>query len=161
MFRCTIMNHSCEPNCTWSFDGKAMVIRAVTNILTDEQVLLATDLHTTFHPLFLFFFFLTKLFISYIALVESCNHRRACLLEHYAFECNCVRCRREEGIDGEVERNMATIKANEQLYKTQIGMINVLCVPGFLVLIPIKCAECNDMSGAMETASNLLALYRC
>lgn len=70
------------------------------------------------------FFLNTKLFISYIALVESCSHRRACLLDHYAFECTCVRCRREEGNDGEVERNMATIKANEQLYNTQIGMTN-------------------------------------
>ena len=41
----------------------------------------------------------------------------------------------------DVERNMTTIKANEQLYKTQI--------------------EYNDMSGAMETAANLVALYRC
>ena len=35
-----------------------------------------------------------------------------------------MRCKREEGNDGEVERNMATIKANEQLYNTQIGMTN-------------------------------------
>ncbi|KAL5496874.1 hypothetical protein EMCRGX_G013245 [Ephydatia muelleri] len=115
---CTMMNHSCEPNCAWSFDGKAMVIHAVTDISADEQ-----------------------LFISYIALVESCSHRRACLLDHYAFECTCVRCRREEGNDGEVERNMATIKANEQLYNTQI--------------------ENNDKAGAMETAFTLVALYRC
>ncbi|KAL5496865.1 hypothetical protein EMCRGX_G013235 [Ephydatia muelleri] len=82
-----------------------------------------------------------QLFISYIALVESCSHRRACLLDHYTFECTCVRCKREEGNDGEVERNMATIKANEQLYNTQI--------------------ENNDKAGAMETALNLVALYRC
>ena len=64
-----------------------------------------------------------KLFISYIAQVDSCSSRRACLRDHYAFECTCVRCAREEGNDEEVERNMTTIKANEQLYKTLIGRV--------------------------------------
>ena len=41
-----MMNHSCEPNCAWSFDGKAMVIRAVTDISADEQVILLRDLHS-------------------------------------------------------------------------------------------------------------------
>lgn len=41
-----MMNHSCEPNCAWSFDGKAMVIHAVTDISADEQVILLRDLHS-------------------------------------------------------------------------------------------------------------------
>ena len=121
------MNHSCEPNCSWSFDGNAMVIRAITDISADEQVISAKD-PTTLQSIFCLLFLFPKLFISYIALVESCSHRRACLLDHYAFECTCVRCRREEGKDVDVERNMTTIKANEQLYKTQIGMINGLSI---------------------------------
>eukprot|EP00731_Ephydatia_muelleri_P008579 Em0004g917a len=66
------MHHSCEPNCAWSFDGKAMVILAVTDISADKQQ-----------------------------------------IRWYPFQCN------------------------------------------------ISCAENNDKAGAMETALNLVALYRC
>ena len=58
-----------------------------------------------------------------------------------------MRCRREEGNDGEVERNMATIKANEQLYNTQIGMTNgqsVFPIADQMVPIPMQYFVCRE-----------------
>ena len=113
--RCTIMNHSCEPNCVWIFNGKAMVVRTVSNISSNDQVKLMTT------DAFEVTAFFSKLFISYIAQLDCCRNRRACLRDHYAFECSCVRCTREEGNDEEVEHTMTTIKSSERLYNTQIG----------------------------------------
>ncbi|KAK9850287.1 hypothetical protein WJX84_011593, partial [Apatococcus fuscideae] len=67
----SMLNHSCQPNCSWSPAGGARIqIRAMTDIAAGEQ-----------------------LTVSYTNLMEPRARRQADLLRSKHFACTCLRCR--------------------------------------------------------------------
>ncbi|KAG0743008.1 hypothetical protein G6F57_009704 [Rhizopus arrhizus] len=70
----SLFNHTCRPNAVILFDGALAEIRAIETIAPD-----------------------TEITISYIDPAHSRTHRKRVLREKYFFDCQCVRCTRQEG----------------------------------------------------------------
>ncbi|CAI6365129.1 unnamed protein product [Macrosiphum euphorbiae] len=68
----SVINHSCVPNATATFDGTTLRIGAVTDIEYSDP-----ELHV---------------FISYLELMQTTSERRSELQNNYYFLCQCLRC---------------------------------------------------------------------
>ncbi|XP_065088448.1 histone-lysine N-methyltransferase SMYD3 isoform X2 [Ochlerotatus camptorhynchus] len=73
----SIIDHSCRPNAVATFDGSTVRIRLLEDYHGGE-----IDF--------------SKIFISYIDLLNTADERKARLRSQYFFECGCERCRDEE-----------------------------------------------------------------
>lgn len=73
----SIIDHSCRPNAVATFDGPTVRIRLLEDYQGGE-----IDF--------------SKIFISYIDLLNTTDERKARLRAQYYFECGCERCRDEE-----------------------------------------------------------------
>uniref|UniRef100_A0A0K2V7U3 Buzidau [Apis mellifera] n=1 Tax=Lepeophtheirus salmonis TaxID=72036 RepID=A0A0K2V7U3_LEPSM len=67
----SIMNHSCVPTASVSFEDKNIVVRSLIDMPKKD---------------------VSKVYISYINLMESKEHRQRHLLRNYYFFCECFRC---------------------------------------------------------------------
>eukprot|EP01097_Dermamoeba_algensis_P000316 TRINITY_DN1113_c0_g4_i1.p1 TRINITY_DN1113_c0_g4~~TRINITY_DN1113_c0_g4_i1.p1 ORF type:complete len:517 (-),score=99.66 TRINITY_DN1113_c0_g4_i1:782-2332(-) len=75
----SLFNHSCIPNCTWSFDGTKIIVRSTVDLKEGDEVC-----------------------ISYVDHTFSRVPRQKFLKENYHFECRCPRCSPplENSLDG-------------------------------------------------------------
>lgn len=71
----SVIDHSCSPNAVATFDGFKLRIRVTQDL---------PKLDWSF------------IYISYIDLMNSKNHRKKELKERYYFDCNCPRCGSDE-----------------------------------------------------------------
>lgn len=76
----SIIDHSCRPNAVATFDSTTVRIRLLEDYQGGE-----IDF--------------SKIFISYIDLLNSADERKARLRSQYYFECGCERCRDKEEIE--------------------------------------------------------------
>ncbi|XP_050441460.1 histone-lysine N-methyltransferase SMYD3 [Adelges cooleyi] len=72
----SVLNHSCVPNATATFDGTTLRIKAVTDIENSDP-----ELHV---------------YISYLELMQTNDERRRELQNNYYFLCECKRCLTED-----------------------------------------------------------------
>ncbi|XP_050079046.1 histone-lysine N-methyltransferase SMYD3 [Anopheles maculipalpis] len=72
----SIIDHSCRPNVCVSFDGETLKMRLLEDYPEQELDF-------------------SKLFISYIDLIDTTDVRREQLADRYYFHCDCERCRDE------------------------------------------------------------------
>uniref|UniRef100_A0A182S8N9 SET domain-containing protein n=1 Tax=Anopheles maculatus TaxID=74869 RepID=A0A182S8N9_9DIPT len=72
----SIIDHSCRPNVVVSFDGETLKMRLLEDFPEQELDF-------------------SKLFISYIDLIDTSDVRREQLSDRYYFYCDCARCRDE------------------------------------------------------------------
>ena len=80
----SIMNHSCQPNACVRFEQKNIVVRALEDMECRD---------------------FSKIFISYIDVMETTKRRQDHLLKNYYFLCQCPRC-----LDIEFERDFSCIR---------------------------------------------------
>nr|XP_019532870.2 histone-lysine N-methyltransferase SMYD3 [Aedes albopictus]XP_019532876.2 histone-lysine N-methyltransferase SMYD3 [Aedes albopictus]XP_029714766.1 histone-lysine N-methyltransferase SMYD3 [Aedes albopictus] len=73
----SIIDHSCRPNALATFDGSTIHVRLLEDYHGSE-----VDF--------------SKIFISYIDLMNTTEERKTRLRTQYYFECNCERCRDEQ-----------------------------------------------------------------
>ncbi|XP_055547017.1 histone-lysine N-methyltransferase SMYD3 [Wyeomyia smithii] len=76
----SVMDHSCRPNAVASFDGTTIHVR----LLEDYDNNTGGEMD------------ISKVFISYIDLMDPTDVRRGRLCSQYYFECNCQRCGDEQ-----------------------------------------------------------------
>lgn len=65
----SLLNHSCDPNCSIVFNGPLLLLRAVRDVQAGEE-----------------------LTISYLDLLMTSAERRQQLRDQYCFDCDCARC---------------------------------------------------------------------
>lgn len=146
--QCSLLNHSCDPNCVVLFAGTKLTLRTVKDIPGGDQLL-----------------------ISYVDLVDSCNHRRAQLKKVYSFTCVCERCLQEGGEGEETAENSKELNYRESLKVMQDWESILRChqlSPRCTLVTAIKEAELmydaqiglGMWKYAAETASRLVDLYR-
>lgn len=71
-----LFNHSCQPNCVVSFDGRQMNVHAIADIAQDEELL-----------------------VSYVDVLMSSSTRQRELRESYFFSCSCERCSEDMALE--------------------------------------------------------------
>lgn len=88
----SLINHSCEPNSFVVFNGKELILRAMTPLEPGDQVphLPRTE-SILFEDVLLF-----QIFVSYCETMDSKARRQAYLKRVYSFQCSCPRCTVEE-----------------------------------------------------------------
>ncbi|XP_048968388.1 histone-lysine N-methyltransferase SMYD3 isoform X2 [Canis lupus baileyi] len=69
----SLLNHSCDPNCSIVFNGPHLLLRAVRDIEAGEE-----------------------LTICYLDMLMTSEERRKQLKDQYCFECDCVRCETQD-----------------------------------------------------------------
>ena len=79
----SMINHSCDPNSWWTFNGRELQMRAVRDISAGEEMT-----------------------ISYITISGSYNNRQESLLTGWGFKCLCTLC--EMGQMGPKEGHLRT-----------------------------------------------------
>nr|XP_027210286.1 histone-lysine N-methyltransferase SMYD3-like [Penaeus vannamei] len=79
----SIFDHACIPNCSFSFEGTKVVIRALTDM--DD-------------------FSFNKCRISYLDPLQGTKERREELYKFWFFWCDCKPCHDEETVDGEYDK---------------------------------------------------------
>ena len=72
----SVLDHSCDPNCTVIFEGKSLVLRTIKDVDSFDD-----------------------LRISYTNLLDTKETRREKLAQQYYFSCQCCKCEQEK--DGE------------------------------------------------------------
>ncbi|XP_006897801.1 PREDICTED: histone-lysine N-methyltransferase SMYD3 [Elephantulus edwardii] len=69
----SLLNHSCDPNCSIVFSGPCLFLRAVRDIEVGEE-----------------------LTICYLDMLMTSEERRKQLRDQYCFECDCIRCQTQD-----------------------------------------------------------------
>ncbi|XP_023488370.1 histone-lysine N-methyltransferase SMYD3 isoform X2 [Equus przewalskii] len=69
----SLLNHSCDPNCSIVFNGPHLLLRAVRDIEAGEE-----------------------LTICYLDMLMTSEERRKQLRDQYCFECDCFRCQTQD-----------------------------------------------------------------
>ncbi|KAL6032500.1 hypothetical protein STEG23_013380, partial [Scotinomys teguina] len=69
----SLLNHSCDPNCSIVFNGPHLLLRAVREIEAGEE-----------------------LTICYLDMLMTSEERRKQLRDQYCFECDCIRCQTQD-----------------------------------------------------------------
>ncbi|KAL0608884.1 Histone-lysine N-methyltransferase SMYD3, partial [Plecturocebus cupreus] len=69
----SLLNHSCDPNCSVVFNGPHLLLRAVRDIEVGEE-----------------------LTICYLDMLMTSEERRKQLRDQYCFECDCFRCQTQD-----------------------------------------------------------------
>ncbi|ELW49533.1 SET and MYND domain-containing protein 3 [Tupaia chinensis] len=69
----SLLNHSCDPNCSIVFNGPHLLLRAVRDIEVGEE-----------------------LTICYLDMLMTSEERRKQLRDQYCFECDCFRCQTQD-----------------------------------------------------------------
>ncbi|XP_048213469.1 histone-lysine N-methyltransferase SMYD3 [Perognathus longimembris pacificus] len=69
----SLLNHSCDPNCSIVFNGPHLLLRAVRDIKAGEE-----------------------LTICYLDVLMTSEERREQLRDQYYFECDCIRCQTKD-----------------------------------------------------------------
>lgn len=67
----SILDHSCQPNAVATFEGITINVRATMDLPKHD---------------------FSKIFISYLDLMNTADHRQRELQQNYFFLCECVRC---------------------------------------------------------------------
>ncbi|XP_030853046.1 histone-lysine N-methyltransferase SMYD3-like [Strongylocentrotus purpuratus] len=101
--RASMVNHSCDPNCTWVFDGRKLQLRTVKDVTEGEECT-----------------------ISYIDNINPTKERQAELEKRYHFTCKCVRCVEEinslepgDGLSKELRGLKKSLEQIEDLEESQ------------------------------------------
>ncbi|XP_078213306.1 histone-lysine N-methyltransferase SMYD3 isoform X4 [Callithrix jacchus] len=69
----SLLNHSCDPNCSVVFNGPHLLLRAVRDVEVGEE-----------------------LTICYLDMLMTSEERRKQLRDQYCFECDCFRCQTQD-----------------------------------------------------------------
>ncbi|PMD28840.1 SET domain-containing protein [Hyaloscypha variabilis F] len=94
----SMINHSCQPNSWWTFNGSEFQLRAVRDIPTGEE-----------------------LSISYIGITASYRSRQENIIKDWGFECSCLLCKEgpQEPMEGPLHENLLEIQKLER--STPVG----------------------------------------
>ncbi|XP_050519969.1 histone-lysine N-methyltransferase SMYD3 isoform X2 [Daktulosphaira vitifoliae] len=109
----SVLNHSCTPNATATFDGTTLRIRALMDIEPSDP-----ELHV---------------YISYLELMQTTSERRCELQKNYYFICECQRCTNDN------EQNFVNSMICPNI-KCQEGIPMELNKPN--VLDTVTCSKC-------------------
>ncbi|KAH0559366.1 hypothetical protein GP486_004117, partial [Trichoglossum hirsutum] len=96
-----MMNHSCEPNTAFFFEGHELRVRSTTNILAGEE-----------------------LTISYIDPTEHFDFRHEELRSKYFFECSCKKC--EKRVPGPGELKTRDPQFHKRIKEAQNSLRSIL-----------------------------------
>ena len=69
----SLLNHSCDPNCSIVFNGPHLLLRAVRDVEAGEE-----------------------LTICYLDMLMTSEERRKQLRDQYCFDCDCFRCQTQD-----------------------------------------------------------------
>ncbi|XP_072804729.1 histone-lysine N-methyltransferase SMYD3 isoform X2 [Vicugna pacos] len=83
----SLLNHSCDPNCSIVFNGPHLLLRAVRDIEAGEE-----------------------LTICYLDMLMTSEERRKQLRDQYCFECDCFRCQTQD-------KDADMLTGDEQVWK--------------------------------------------
>ncbi|XP_025241289.1 histone-lysine N-methyltransferase SMYD3 isoform X1 [Theropithecus gelada] len=83
----SLLNHSCDPNCSIVFNGPHLLLRAVRDIEVGEE-----------------------LTICYLDMLMTSEERRKQLRDQYCFECDCFRCQTQD-------KDADMLTGDEQVWK--------------------------------------------
>ncbi|XP_060500879.1 histone-lysine N-methyltransferase SMYD3 isoform X3 [Panthera onca] len=83
----SLLNHSCDPNCSIVFNGPHLLLRAVRDIEAGEE-----------------------LTICYLDMLMTSEERRKQLRDQYCFECDCIRCQTQD-------KDADMLTGDEQVWK--------------------------------------------
>ncbi|KAM6220009.1 histone-lysine N-methyltransferase SMYD3 isoform 2-T2 [Rhynchocyon petersi] len=83
----SLLNHSCDPNCSIVFNGPHLLLRAVRDIEVGEE-----------------------LTICYLDMLMTSEERKKQLRDQYCFDCDCVRCRTQD-------KDADMLAGNEQVWR--------------------------------------------
>ncbi|ELK10625.1 SET and MYND domain-containing protein 3 [Pteropus alecto] len=83
----SLLNHSCDPNCSIVFNGPHLLLRAVRDIEAGEE-----------------------LTICYLDMLMTSEERRKQLRDQYCFECDCSRCQTQD-------KDADMLTGDEQVWK--------------------------------------------
>uniref|UniRef100_A0A2K5IKS5 [histone H3]-lysine(4) N-trimethyltransferase n=1 Tax=Colobus angolensis palliatus TaxID=336983 RepID=A0A2K5IKS5_COLAP len=83
----SLLNHSCDPNCSIVFNGPHLLLRAVRDIEVGEE-----------------------LTICYLDMLMTSQERRKQLRDQYCFECDCFRCQTQD-------KDADMLTGDEQVWK--------------------------------------------
>lgn len=94
------LNHSCDPNCVISFEGRNASITAIKDIPSDSEIT-----------------------ISYIPLPKSYMKRKMQLQQQYSFNCLCSLCDKETSTNFEIYENPSENKTNRDTVSEKYSFI--------------------------------------
>ncbi|KAL1769896.1 histone-lysine N-methyltransferase SMYD3 [Sigmodon hispidus] len=83
----SLLNHSCDPNCSIVFNGPHLLLRAVREIEAGEE-----------------------LTICYLDMLMTSEERQKQLRDQYCFECDCIRCQTQD-------KDADMLTGDEQIWK--------------------------------------------
>ncbi|XP_029085031.1 histone-lysine N-methyltransferase SMYD3 isoform X3 [Monodon monoceros] len=83
----SLLNHSCDPNCSIVFNGPHLLLRAVRDIEAGEE-----------------------LTICYLDMLMTSEERRKQLRDQYCFDCDCLRCQTQD-------KDADMLTGDEQVWK--------------------------------------------
>jgi hypothetical protein len=97
----SMINHSCNPNSWWTFNGRELQMRAVRDIPTGEE-----------------------LTISYITISGSYHIRQESLLTGWGFECVCTLCEMGQlgPTEGHLRAKLLAMHSQEQATTNRVSL---------------------------------------